>query len=58
MHGTSEGLQPPVLCDGMEEDFANKKKRAVELAAEKAAKEAVEKGLEPPAAPAPHSRWT
>ena len=43
----------PFLCDGMEEDFANKKKRAVELAAEKAAKEAVEKGLEPPAPPAP-----
>ena len=43
----------PFLCDGMEEDFGNKKTRAIELAAEKAAKEAVERGIEPPPAPSP-----
>ena len=45
----------PFLCGGMEEDFGNKKTRAIELAAEKAAKEAVERGIEPPPAPSPPS---
>ena len=39
----------PFLCDGLEEDYAAKKRKAIEAAAEKAAQEAVARGEEKPA---------
>ena len=43
----------PFLCDGLEEDYGGKRMKAIELAAEKAAALAVEKGEATPPAPTP-----
>ena len=42
----------PFLCDGLEADYGEKKRKALALVAEKAAAAAAEKGLAPPPLPA------